>query len=130
MGPGYLIDSNAIIVHLGNRLPPAATNRMNEIIGNDDFAISVINRIEILAYNGPPADMRTIENFISEALIINLDEAVILTAIQVRRDFRLKLPDAIIAATALVYDLMVVTRNIADFKKVPGLNFINPHDVV
>lgn len=130
MGPRYLIDSNAIIEHLGNRLYLAATNRMNEIIGNYDFAISVINRIEVLAYNGLPADMRTIEKFISGALIINLNEAVILTAIQVRRDFRLKLPDAIIAATALVYDLTVITRNIDDFKKVPGLNFINPHDVV
>jgi len=40
----------------------------------------------------------------------------------------MKLPDAIIAATALVYDLTLVTRNVADFKNIDRLKLVNPWD--
>jgi predicted nucleic acid-binding protein len=41
----------------------------------------------------------------------------------------MKLPDAIIAATALVYDLTLITRNTSDFKNMEGLKVINPFDL-
>lgn len=40
-----------------------------------------------------------------------------------------KLPDAIIAATALVYDLILITRNTADFKSIDGLKVVDPHSL-
>jgi predicted nucleic acid-binding protein len=40
----------------------------------------------------------------------------------------IKLPDAIIAATALVYELTIITRNTKDFEKIEGLNVINPYN--
>jgi len=39
-----------------------------------------------------------------------------------------KLPDAIIAATALVHGLPLLTRNTTDFSALPGLTLLNPHD--
>ncbi|WP_198675460.1 PIN domain-containing protein [Pleomorphovibrio marinus] len=39
-----------------------------------------------------------------------------------------KLPDEIIAATALTYDLTLLTRNIGDFKKIEGLKVTNPNE--
>jgi predicted nucleic acid-binding protein len=40
-----------------------------------------------------------------------------------------RLPDAIIAATALVYDLVLISRNISDFKNIDGLQVIDPHSL-
>jgi predicted nucleic acid-binding protein len=41
----------------------------------------------------------------------------------------MKLPDAIIAATALAYDLVLVSRNEKDFDKIPNLEYINPYNL-
>jgi len=48
--------------------------------------------------------------------------------IQLRQSTSLKIPDAIIAATALDLELPLMTRNIKDFKKVPDLKWINPFE--
>lgn len=47
-------------------------------------------------------------------------------AIKIRRNYRLKLPDAVIAATALHLDLPLITRNMKDFKDIPDLKLFNP----
>lgn len=39
------------------------------------------------------------------------------------------MPDAIIAATAIAYQLTIVTRNTTDFDKIPGIAVINPHTI-
>ena len=48
--------------------------------------------------------------------------------IEIRKHCRIKLPDAIIADTALVHDLTLLTRNITDFRNAKNLNVISPHD--
>lgn len=52
---------------------------------------------------------------------LGLSEAVIAQTIQVRKAHSLKLPDAVIAATALVHTLQLVTANTADFQRVERL---------
>ena len=47
-------------------------------------------------------------------------------AIQIRKSMRIKVPDAIIAATALEMDAVLMTRNEGDFKAVEGLQIMNP----
>lgn len=70
------------------------------------------------------------EEFVNTAVVLPLDETVTKQAIQLRRQYKkLKLGDAIIAATALVYDLVLISRNIADFKNIHGLQVINPHSI-
>lgn len=46
----------------------------------------------------------------------------------IRKKHKIKLPDAIIAATALVYELSLVSRYVYDFKNINGLQLINPWD--
>jgi predicted nucleic acid-binding protein len=48
---------------------------------------------------------------------------------EIRKKYNIKLPDAIIAATAIVYGLKLVTRNEKDFAQIKGLNIINPFNI-
>ncbi len=65
---------------------------------------------------GAEGDDSEIRDFLeSHFEIISLDVAVAETAIQLPREHRLRLPDAIIWATARVNDAVLVTRNTKDF---------------
>jgi len=46
-----------------------------------------------------------------------------------RQQHRIKIPDAVIAATALLHGLSLITRNLSDFKSIAGLAVINPHSL-
>ncbi len=97
------------------------------MIGNDLHCLSVVNRIELLSYNGIPSEMQVLSDFIAASNVFLLAEPVVLKTIEIRQQTKIKLPDAIIAATALVHQLTLVSRNVSDFKNVPGLTIINPH---
>jgi predicted nucleic acid-binding protein len=58
---------------------------------------------------------------------IPVDSKTIDRAILVRKSKRIKVPDAIIAATALEKECSLITRNIEDFKGIAGLDVIDPH---
>jgi len=59
--------------------------------------------------------------------VLDLTNNVVETCIIIRKKHKTKLPDAIIAATALVYDLTIISRNTSDFKNIDGLTVIDPH---
>ncbi|WP_209330850.1 type II toxin-antitoxin system VapC family toxin [Lunatimonas salinarum] len=65
-------------------------------------------------------DREVLFNFISDVLVIELDQSIELQTAEIRKANKVKLPDAIIAATAIVNGLTLVTRNISDFKKFPN----------
>lgn len=124
MEQGYLIDTNCVIDYLDNKLPENSAN----IIEKNVFQISFIPRIELLSW--PEANFEQteiLENFISASKVFLLEESVITTTIELRKKYRIKLPDAIIAATAILNDLILVTRNVGDFKNIENLKLFNPH---
>jgi hypothetical protein len=55
-----------------------------------------------------------------------IDRAVAERAGRLRRDSDIRLPDALIAATAIENDCLLVTRNVRDFRRIPGLQFRSP----
>lgn len=119
-----LIDTNAVIDYLDTKLPRTST----QLIESNEVRISVITRIEPLGWSNATAkQMKVLEHFVNASIVYNLDELVILKAINLRKTIKIKLPDAIIAATALVHDLKLLTRNISDFDKVQGLDLINSY---
>lgn len=67
------------------------------------------------------------KDFITLATVIEVNKDIIDACIDLRKEHRIKLPDAIIAATALVYRLAIITNNEKDFENIKGLKFINPH---
>jgi len=124
MGQEYLIDTNTVIDYFAQQLPPNAVSLIDNIIPH----ISVINRIELLGWpNATTADIAILTSFIDDCVVFELDEDVIVKTIEIRKHFKLKLGDAIIAATAFINNLTLLSRNLADFNKVTGLYVIDPH---
>jgi len=125
MGAKYLIDTNAVINFSENKLPSKAKTFIASII-DDEPVFSIINKIELLGFSAVP-DL--IVELLDSGIVIELSEQVANKTIELRKSHRLKLPDAIIAATAIEYDITLVTRNIDDFKKVKNLKIQNPWDL-
>ena len=123
MEQGYLIDTNSVIDYLDNKLP----DNSNELIDSIEIQTSVIVRIELLSWHeATKHQTQILEEFIGNALVFGLEETIIIKAIDIRKNYRIKLPDAIIAATALVKQLILITRNVSDFKNIPTLHIIDP----
>lgn len=123
MGQGFLIDTNALIDAQMGRMPESGLQFVAEAI-NHDFTVSFVSYIEFLGFNGVTQDS---EDFISLANIIEINKEIINACINIRKTHKIKLPDAIIAATALVFELTIISRNVIDFKGIQGLTVINPH---
>ncbi len=126
MGTGFLIDTSAVIKYLNEVFLPEGMERMDAILAQT-ARISVITRVELLSWNPKhESDLRQYEAFVAEAEVVGLTEEIILRTIIVRKMYRLKLPDAFIAATALLLNATLVADNDRDFLKIPGLNYLNP----
>ncbi len=126
MGQQFLIDANVIIDYTANKLNDKASAFVENIF-NTGFNISVIVKIEVLGYNDAPAKIQLLEEFVTTANIFSLDESITKKTIELRRIKKIKLGDAVIAATALTYNLTLITRNINDFKYIDSLTCINPY---
>jgi predicted nucleic acid-binding protein len=126
MGQGFLMDTNAVIDYCGGKLPAAAMQKMHQIT-DDGFNISAVVKIEVLGFDGPPADMQKLEGLLSLADLLYIDDDVIQKTITIRKTKKMKLGDAIIAATAIICGLTLISRNISDFRSIDGLTVIDPH---
>ena len=74
--------------------------------------ISVITRIELLSkQNMKPEEEAVILKFLTDVVILPLDESIERKTIEIRRARKLKLPDSIIAATAIVSDAILITND-------------------
>lgn len=117
-----LIDSNIVIYSV---LPE--NSFLDSWVDRPDIYFSVITQIEVLGYAKLTEVQRThFEKLFGLAVNLPLDHAVTQTCIRLRCARRMKLGDAIIAATALVHNLVLVTRNVEDFLNIPGLQVIDP----
>ena len=112
--PRYLLDTNAIIYLIGGRLAvprPAG-----------QYSFSVITEIELLSFPGlSTEDEQKIGELLALLDRVELTQAVRLEAIRLRKQKRLKLPDAIIAASALEHNATVLTND-QTFLSTDGLN--------
>jgi predicted nucleic acid-binding protein len=67
-------------------------------------------------------------DFVDNSQVFALNENVVNTCIEIRKKYRIKVPDAIIAATSITNKFELVTRNVSDFKKIKELNWTNPFE--
>lgn len=107
---GILVDTDVFIDHLRGQRRLAA--------GNNVLHYSVITRAELLA--GTSATDQ-IDRLLAAFREHPVDRSVAVAAGRIRRESGIRLPDALIAATALVHKLGLATRNRRDFVRVRGL---------
>jgi hypothetical protein len=121
-GNSALLDSNILIYLSKNELPFSILDQFAALF------VSIISYMEVLGYRFSNSKE---ENFVKELVsIFNvrfIDQEIAENVIDIRKQYRIKLPDAIIAATANTDDLCLVTRNIEDFKNI-NIKILDPFD--
>ncbi|HEY8780276.1 MAG TPA: type II toxin-antitoxin system VapC family toxin [Mucilaginibacter sp.] len=122
MGKKFLIDTNTLIDAQMKKLPEKGLQFLAQVI-NEDFTVSFITYIEFLGYKDAT---QASEDFIALADVVEVNKNIIDTCIALRKAKRIKLPDAIIAATAQVYGYSLITNNEKDFANIRGLKIVNP----
>lgn len=126
MGMTHLWNTNTAIYYLQRQFSPSAEKFIDNLLINSQPAISAITEIELLCWKTSlQKDIEVLHNFINDAIVIELERSVKIKTVDIRKTSRTKLPDAIIAATAIVYDLILVTRNTQDFSGITELKTIN-----
>ena len=126
MGKRYLIDTN-IISKYSNDLISEQGCLFLEDIFDTEILISFITRIEVLVYNPSEASVQlTISSILEASSELSMSEEILLKTVEIRRKAKIKLPDAVIAATAIIHNLTLLSDNDSDFLKVGELKYINP----
>lgn len=130
MGVKYLWDTNIAIYYLQQQFPSSAEKFIDNTISDSSPAISAITEIELLCWKtSTERDMELLHEFINDAIVFELEKDIKFKTAAIRKAHKIKLPDAIIAATSLVHGLTLLTRNVNDFKNIDGINLINPHEM-
>lgn len=119
-----LLDSN-IIIYAGQ----PAHEQLRRFIARHAPKVSAVSLIETLGYHRlSTREKQYLEEFFSAAVVLPISESVIVRAIQLRQQRKLSLGDSLVAATALLHELRLATRNVEDFNWIEDLEVINPLD--
>ena len=108
-----LLDTHIVLYYLAGRL--------EKPLPSSEYCVSVITEIELLSY--PRLDERSknqIESFLDKLTIINLEEEIKERTIELRKKFSIKIPDAIIGATALYLNADLISNDVC-FQRIPHL---------
>jgi predicted nucleic acid-binding protein len=117
-GNKFLLDTNAILYILGG------DEALSTLLYNERLYISIITEMELLSYKSITVrERQQIKNFLSDFVIVNITDAIKDQTIEVKKNSHLKLPDSIIAATAIVLDISFVTSD-KQFKTIADLNLL------
>ena len=119
-----LVDSNILIY----AAQPAYT-QLRQFIADHAPAVSAVSYVEVLGYPQlADQDRQYFEEFFHLAQVLPLVQAVLDQAVILRQQRKMSLGDALVAGTALVHGLTLVTRNVDDFQWIPGLTLLNPFE--
>ena len=105
-GDSIVLDTSLIInLFKGN-------SEIEELITDRNLFISVITEIEVLSFpNITASEKALLKQFLSECYIVDIEPAIKEITIEIRAKFKIKLPDAVIAATAIYFDLPLFTMD-------------------
>lgn len=116
-GNKLFIDTN-IILYLLN-----GDKTLVNLLNNQTIYISFITELELLAYPGITVkDQIKIREFLSSCIIVDIDDRIKKEVVLIKKKHKLKLPDSIIIASAIYYNLPLISADV-QFKHVEELDF-------
>jgi predicted nucleic acid-binding protein len=117
-GDEVFLDTNACIYFLnGDEI-------LADFLQGQRIYISIITEIELFAFHGNnDASIEILNDFIDSITVLDIDKEIKILTIQLRKTYKLKIPDTIIAASALALSLPIITAD-KGFKKIAGLDLI------
>lgn len=121
LGLVFTLDTNVLIYYAAGD-----TAAVNFLLGNleqrSTLFLSTIAVVELFSYPAITDKERYVfERLLPQLSIIPPDFTIALRAAELRKQYRLKLGDSVIAATALITRSSLVTRNVRDFRNIPIL---------
>jgi predicted nucleic acid-binding protein len=119
MNGDRIVVDTSLIINLFNGI-----EEVQELITGRNLFVSIISEIEVLSFpNITAKDTELLKSFLSECYIVDIEPAIKEITIKIRSKFKIKLPDAVIAATAVYYDLPLFTMD-KGFKKITDLQAV------
>jgi predicted nucleic acid-binding protein len=123
----YLVDTSIASKYMDGLLSEKGFEFMDSVFELESN-ISIITKIELLSWVTEDKSLfQQVEIFVEDSTIYQLSEEIASKTIQLRRKYKLKTPDAIIAATAIIHKLTVLTDNERDFRALKGVKISNPN---
>lgn len=117
-GNKFLLDTNAVLYILNG------DKALAELLNGEKLYVSIITEMELLSYKEITArEKLQIKNFLASFIIVQINEEIRDQTIEIKKATHLKLPDSIIAATAIVLDIPFVTSD-KQFRTVANLNLL------
>ena len=117
-GNNILLDTNIVLYLLNGE------ETLIPLLEEKNLFLSFISQLELLgARYLNPEDIIKIKEFISECTIIDITEGIKEFAIDLRKNYSIKLPDCIILATSLWLNIPLITAD-QDFKKIETADLI------
>ena len=115
-GSSFLLDTNVILYLLsGNKT-------IADILPDSHLYVSFISQLELLGYKEITLkEQGLVKQFLQEVIIVDITEDIKNVTIDLKQRYSIKLPDAIIAATAIYLDIPLLTAD-KGFSKIEALN--------
>lgn len=117
-GNKLLVDTNVVLYLL------SGDKTVADLLDKKQIYLSFISELELLGYPGiTSTEIQKVENFLDQCKIVDINEDIKTEAVRLKRKNRIKLPDAIIAATSVYLDMPLFTAD-EGFGGIEGINLI------
>lgn len=118
-----IVDSNVIIYSLQAGYESLQDYLVSRV---DQLYVSAITKLEVVGFHKlNDVEKQQFEVFFNSITTLSITDEVIAEAIRLRQQRKRSLGDSVIAATAILYNLPILTNNTADFEDIPGLKVIS-----